>query len=309
MQTALGPVFNTVSPQAGAIANLFGIVLVICGVIFAIVTSAIAYNLLRFRAKADAPEPRQIFGNRRLEILWTATPAAILALLLFLTSRVMGRVDPPLDAKADIIVTGHQWWWEARYVASGVHAANEIHIPAGKRWLVDLEAADVIHDLWSPQLGRKMDAVPGRTNRVWLEADIPGTYIGFCDEFCGAQHAWMQFRVIAQPPAEFEAWAQQQTQPAIATAATAAGRKAFQDLLCVNCHAVGGIGTNATAGPDLTHVAGRETLGGGVLANSPANLALWLKNPQAIKPACLMPNFNLTDGQARDLAAFLEATP
>ena len=77
-----------------------------------------------------------------------------------------------------------------------------------------LESADVIHDFWVPQLARKMDMIPGVTNHIWLQADKPGTYLGACAEYCGAEHAWMRFLVIAEPPAEFEAWASHQAQAA-----------------------------------------------------------------------------------------------
>ena len=84
-------------------------------------------------------------------------------------------------------------------------------------------------------------------------------------------------------------------------------RKILQQFACMNCHAISGLSTNGSAGPDLTHLAGRQTLGAGVLGNTTDNLALWLKNPQAIKPGCLMPDFKLTGRQAHDLADFFEA--
>jgi len=313
MRNGFGPVFDTASPQAGAIASLFGFVLLISLVIFLIVTMAIALGAHRYRGKDGDAEPRQIFGHKRLELVWTIIPACIVVTILVLSGRVMGKVDAPSNLKPDLVITGHQWWWDARYTASGARTANEIHIPTGQRWLVEVESADVIHDFWAPNLAPKMDAVPGHPNRIWLEADRPGTYAGACAEFCGAQHAWMRFYVIAEPRAEFDAWQQRQVQPVTAQAEASPGRKVFQDMLCVNCHEVAGVGagarTNATAGPDLTHLAGRATLAGGVLANSETNLELWLQDPQAFKPACLMPNFHLTDGQRRDLAAFFEATP
>src|ERR1700678_17780 len=149
MRFGLGPIFNTDSPQAGAIAGLFGDVLFVCAVIFAIVTFLVAYNMVRYRSGPDAAEPRQIHGHRGLEITWTAIPCAILVVILLMTARVMSSVEPPDDAKPDLVITAHQWWWDARYVASGVHAANEIHLPTGQRWLVEVDSADVIHDFWT----------------------------------------------------------------------------------------------------------------------------------------------------------------
>lgn len=309
MRSRLGPIFDAMSPGASEIARLFGIVLLISAVIFLIVTVAVAINVSRYRGQEGDPEPRQVSGHKRLELVWTIGPALIVLLLLILSGRAMGKMEPSATGKPDLEIIAHQWWWEARYTATGARAANEIHIPAGKPWLVELTSADVIHDFWAPQLGRKMDVIPGHPNRIILEANQPGRYAGACAEFCGAQHAWMRFSVVAEAPADFEAWQRRQLEPAEETPAAAAGRKVFQEMLCVNCHAVRGIGTNANAGPDLTHVAGRETLGGGVILNSATNLERWMADPQEIKPACLMPDFHLTEEQLRALTSFLEATP
>ena len=310
MQFGFGPIFRPMSPQAGAITGLFSVVLVICAIILAIVCGLVGYCVWRGRAKPDAPDPGQIFGHRKLEITWTAIPFAIVVFIFGLTARVMSSSDPPKNREPDLIVTARQWWWDACYPAEGVRAANEIHIPTGKPLLVRLESADVIHDFWVPQLSRKIHAVPGHPNEIWLEADQAGTYQGACAEFCGTQHAWMRFLVIAESPAEFESWTRQQLQPVAENddgGAAVRARKILQQFACMNCHAISGLSTNGSAGPDLTHLAGRQTLGAGVLGNTTDNLALWLKNPQAIKPGCLMPDFKLTGRQAHDLAEFFEA--
>ncbi len=302
-------VFNPASPQGQAISDLFYVVLVICGVILAIVTGLVAYSLVRSRARAGAGEPRQVFGNRRLEILWTVVPFLVLVLIFALTVRAMRVSDAPETGPPDLVVIGHQWWWEVRYAKPGLVTANEIHIPVKKRLSVRLESADVIHDFWAPELARKMDMIPGLTNHIWLEADKPGTYLGACAEYCGAEHAWMRFQVIAQPPAEFDAWAAQQAQPAPAAASgpEERGRELFLQKTCVNCHSIRGVSARANEGPDLTHLASRRTLGAGVLQNTPADLPRWLKDPQAIKPGCKMPNLNLTDAQVSDLVSYFES--
>jgi cytochrome c oxidase subunit 2 len=140
--------FAPASPFAASIARLFEITLVVCAVIGVGVVVAIAVSLARFRARDDGSEPPQVTGNHRLEILWTVVPIAIVTGLFIMTLETMGRSDPPADRAPDIIVVGHQWWWEARY-PSGVVTANELHIPTGKPLLVRLESADVIHDFCS----------------------------------------------------------------------------------------------------------------------------------------------------------------
>ncbi len=302
------PVFGPASPQAKAIVDLFYIVLGVCAVIFVIVTGLITWSLIRYRAKPGAPEPPQKTGSTPIEIAWTVIPFLIVLALFGLSARAMTKSDPlPTQAKPELVIIGHQWWWEARYQKSGAVAANEIHIPTGQRWLVRLEAADVIHDFWAPSLGRKMDMVPGHPNFIWLQADQPGTYQGACAEFCGNQHAWMRFIVVAESPAEFQQWEQRQTRPHTAAKARAAkqGEELFSKLTCVNCHSVtGAAGRNAA--PDLTHLVERRTLAAGILDNSFTNLVRWLKEPQALKPGCLMPDLHLTDPQASALAAYLE---
>jgi cytochrome c oxidase subunit 2 len=305
------PVLNPVSPQAKAITDLFVSILSICGVIFLVVSALITYALVRFRVKREGVLPRQLAGNHRLEFAWTAIPLLLVAWMFVLTVRAMNRSDPlPEKLDPDLIVVGHQWWWEVRYPKSGVITANEIHLPVGRRWLLRLESADVIHDFWAPQLGRKVDAVPGHPNYIWLEADQAGTYNGACAEYCGTQHAWMRFLVIAQAPADFGAWQQEQllAMRNPATPSAMRGAQLFQRSTCVNCHAINGSAARARVGPDLTHLRDRRTLAAGVLENTPANLANWLRNPQAWKMGSLMPNLHLTETQVVELVDYLDGS-
>jgi cytochrome c oxidase subunit 2 len=118
----------------------------------------------------------------------------------------------------------------------------------------------------------------------------------------------MRFSVIAESPASFDAWLHHQETSATipTTESTRQGLKLFQTMTCINCHSLGGVSVAANAAPDLTHLAGRQILGGGVLSNTATNLFRWLKDPQAIKPGCLMPDLKLTDTQVGALAGYLE---
>jgi len=303
-------VFSPASPQAQAITHLSLVVGIVMLAILVLITFLVLYAVVRFRHRPGAPEPRQVFGNSRLEKTWTIGALVIVTFLFALTIRTMHHSDrtPSPGEKPNLIVIAHQWWWEVRYPQSGVVTANEIHIPVDKAWLVQLETADVIHDWWVPDLGRKIDAIPGHPNHFWLQADKPGTYSGSCAEYCGAGHAWMRIRVIAQPEAEFEAWEQRQlaipAQPAAGDAQQ--GRELFGKLTCINCHSVAGTPAKGDIGPDLTHVASRETLAAGRLKDTPENLGEWISNPQAYKPGAHMPNFNFTPTQVHNLVAYLE---
>ena len=297
------------SPQARAIYDLGIVSTIIFVLIFVAVAGAIVYAIFRFRAREGEPDPDQFAGSERVEIIWTAIPFLIVVFLFVMTLRGMNRADPPPAPSPDLVVTGHQFWWEAQYPASGAITANEIHIPIGKPLSVRLDSKDVLHEFWVPELARKMTTVPGQLNHIWLQADKPGVYIGTCSEFCGTQHAWMRILVIAEEPSKFEEWQRAQLRPgqAATTDAAAKGLALFQASTCINCHAIRGVtGADAHVAPDLTHVASRRQLAAGILENTPANMRRWLKNPQHIKPGALMPDFNFTDQQLDQLGAYLE---
>jgi cytochrome c oxidase subunit 2 len=232
----------------------------------------------------------------------------IVVVLFALTAHTMSVSDPPPAPEPDLDVIGHQWWWEARYAKSKVVVANEIHIPVGKALSIQLDAADVLHEFWVPELARKMTTVPRHPNHIWLQADRPGTYLGICSEFCGTQHAWMRFLVVAEPQEQFDAWEKAQLQPAAmpATDLAAKGLALFMSMSCVNCHAINGTAAKAQFAPDLTHFASRRQLGAGIADNTPENLHRWLADPNHVKAGVKMPNFNFTDEQVTELTAYFE---
>lgn len=307
----LGGLFNPSSPEMEAMADLTYYVIGISIVILAIIVVAVAYIIIRYRkTPGDDGEPFQNFGDLRLEIVWTLIPLAIVAVLFQLTCSTMRAVDPPVgDKEPDLVVIGHQWWWELRYPESGVVTANEVHIPVGKYLLVRLESIDVIHDFWVPELARKIDLIPGHPNHIWIIANEPGVYLGACAEFCGTQHANMRIRVIAQSEEDFKKWERQQLAVPRTPRSGVAGKgaKLFQEMACMNCHTIQGTAASARVGPNLTHLTDRETIGAGVLINTPENLTKWLANPQKYKPGSLMPNMKLSDTEVQAIVAYLEA--
>jgi cytochrome c oxidase subunit 2 len=207
-----------------------------------------------------------------------------------------------------IEVTGHQWWWEARYLdgAAGdtFTTANELHIPTGEPVRIRLIGADVIHSFWLPGLGGKTDVIPGQTNLAWLQTDRPGVYLGQCAEYCGVQHAHMALRVVAQPPAAFANWQRAQLAPA-AGGAQMAGEALFT-AHCGACHTVRGSDAGGIVGPDLTHLMSRATIAAGTVPNTPGALSGWIANPQALKPGARMPATYLSGPQLSDTVAYLE---
>jgi cytochrome c oxidase subunit 2 len=203
-----------------------------------------------------------------------------------------------------IEVTGHQWWWEARYAGTGAVTANEIHIPVRTPVRVEVQTADVIHSFWVPRLNRTIDAMPGRRNAIELYADAVGHYRGQCDEFCGLQHAHMAFYVVADPPDVFRRWLASQSKPA---AASGAGKAVFMSASCANCHAIRGTQASSDVGPDLTHLQSRSTIGALTLPNTRADLREWITDSQHVKPGNQMPDMRLHGSQLNALLDYLEA--
>ncbi len=278
----------------------------ICGSLLAAVTASIVFIVIRYRQR-NYNEPKQTAGNVKLEIAWTAIPILLVAVLFAMSIRTARAMDRLVTREPDIIVTGHQWWWEVAYPSGKAISANEIHLPVGRDMLIAIQSADVIHDFWVPRLGRKMDAIPGMRNYVWIRADRAGEYFGACAEFCGAQHAWMRFRVVAQDVDAYNAWLIGEAGAAVVPTSAAAkrGESRFSELSCANCHNIRGRNEQRQYAPDLTHVATRRMLAAERLENTADNLRNWLHNPNSLKPGSNMPNLKLSDEDLMDLTAYL----
>lgn len=302
-------VFHPSTPQAESIAKLFYFDLAIAVFILAIVVFLLTFILIRFRHKPGDRMPYQQHGNYKLETMWTVAPGFVVIALLVATAVTMHKVHPPQgDRKPDIIVIAHQWWWEYRYPASGVVTANELHMPADTRLLVEVQAADVIHDFWVPDLGPKTDANPGSSNHLWINPHTPGTYLGTCAEYCGGAHALMGIRAIVESREDFDQWTQSQLHvPETPTDPVASrGAQLFAERTCANCHFIAGTDAQARVAPDLTHLADRDTLASGIIENTHSNLMEWVSKPQSIKPSCNMPDMWLTEDEANAIATYLE---
>lgn len=136
-----------------------------------------------------------------------AGPLVVLA-IVFAATLVAMRATPtvPSDDALVIEVVGHQWFYEVTYPSHGVTTTDELHLPVGREVALELTSADVIHSFWVPELGGKLDMMPGHVNTLVLEADKPGEHQMRCAEFCGLHHARMNMPVVVESPADFEAW-------------------------------------------------------------------------------------------------------
>ncbi|HEY7036392.1 MAG TPA: cytochrome c oxidase subunit II [Thermomicrobiales bacterium] len=299
-----------ISPEGRSIRDLFALVLALSAVVFLGVVAVLAYVLIRYRSRGERGEHGGGGEHPKVQIAWTVGPLLLFAVLAVLFVRTMNVVDHPVAASGlRVEVIGHQWWWEFRYPDLGVVTANELHVPVGTPMRLDLSGADVIHSFWVPQFGWKVDAIPGRPTHLSVTVDRAGTFLGSCTEFCGAEHAGMLIRVVAEPQDQFDAWVKAQQQPAATPQSDVAqsGQNIFLSSTCVSCHTVRGTAATGSVGPDLTHVGSRATLGSGVVTNTPDHLRTWIANAGTIKPAVLMPPFDFTPEQLDALVAYLES--
>ena len=236
----------------------------------------------------------------------------IVVVLFLTTARVIFNTEyasKPAGA-LDVVVIGHQFWWEFRYPKLGIVTANELHIPVSDPHhptptYLEMSSADTDHSFWVPQLAGKMDVIPNRVNVMWIDPESPGLYLGQCAQYCGTQHAKMLLRVYGQSQADFDAWVAQQQQPAKQDASAAEGQAVFLRNACINCHTIAGTAAAGRFGPDLTHLASRDTIASGAVQNTPENLRKWIDNPDQMKPGCLMPAMHLNDHDLNAVTAYL----
>lgn len=300
------PALDPAGPFAGPLNTLSWVLFAMGGSVLLIVLIALGLALFGPRRWR-----KRLGGERLIWIGGLAFPVVVLSALLVyglgLTSQLTRDPEP---GEMRVRVTGEMWWWRVAYLdARGreiVQDANEVHIPARRPVVFELESADVIHSFWVPRLGGKVDMIPGRRNLLRLQADAPGAYGGQCAEYCGGPHALMGLVVVAHEPAAFEAWLSRQSAPAATAARPHPGARIFDRAGCGACHTVAGTAFNGLAGPDLSHVGSRRTLGAGILPNNHGTLAGWISDSQAIKPGNRMPAYPVLTGQElRDVSAWL----
>jgi len=311
-------IFDPAATPAHSIFNLSMLVLAVTLAIFLIVGGLLLYALIRYRHRPENSdrEPAQIYGSNQIELSWTVIPILIVVMLFLSTTRVIlgTQALPKPESAMNVTVIGHQFWWEYRYPTLGVVTANELHIPASDPThptptYLTLMSADVDHSFWVPRLAGKMDLIPNHVNEMWVDPQQAGLYLGQCAQYCGTQHAKMLLRVYVQSPADFATWINQQRQPAqqdfAGNPAAAEGQTVFMHNACINCHAIAGTAATGHFGPDLTHLASRDTLASGAIQNSAENLRAWIDNPNSIKPGCLMPPMHLNNHDLDVITAYL----
>jgi cytochrome c oxidase subunit II len=344
-------ILNPTGPVAAQQANFFWFILVVATFVFVVVEGVLIWSIIRYRERANTPAPRQSHGNNTIEIIWTIVPSVFLFAVLGGTIYTMFNLTnisslPGSIPSIQVAAVGHQWWWEFDYPNQHVVTADTLYLPQGAVVNVDLISRNVIHSFWVPSLTGKTDVIPGHLNTKIFRADVPGEYRGMCAEYCGTQHAHMNFNVVVLTTNDFNAWVSNEQQHAQTPTDALAlqGQKIFTGVGgCTACHGIVGVNldsfdaaktssglpSTALVGPNLTHFAERNLIAGGVLiatdghnwANDPAcqlvngrlvdknscGLYQWLHDPQAVKPGNDMVIGSLTDSQIYALIAYLQS--
>ena len=316
---ALQDALHPAGIQAAHIAGLWWFTVALCAVVFVAILIGLLYALRR-APRGDAATPPDMASMDRPErgtqrTVVVAVALSVIGLLVLLgasvaTDRALAKL--PLANAVHIEMVGHQWWWDVHYddpqPSRIFTTANEMHIPVGRPVIITLKADDVIHSFWVPNLHGKKDLIPGRVNTIQLQADKPGVYRGQCAEFCGLQHAFMAFTVVAEEDAKFQQWADAQRKPAPEPTDDKArrGHDLFMTGTCMMCHTILGTTANAHKAPDLTHMASRPTLAAGTVPNDRASLAAWIRDPQKLKPGANMPAHHVPDDELDALVTYLE---
>jgi cytochrome c oxidase subunit 2 len=221
MQPAASPVMEQIEDFHRL---LFWIILLVCLFVLAL----LVWIVIKYRAGANAV-PSKVHHNTLLEVAWTLIPVIILVFIAVPSFRLLYFESAIPNPDVTIKAIGKQWFWTYEYPGSaagftydslGLSDAdaakankprllgtdNPIYVPVGKVIEVETIGADVIHSWAMPQMGVKMDAVPGRTNKTWFKPTQTGVFYGQCSELCGARHAYMPIELHVVSEAEYKAW-------------------------------------------------------------------------------------------------------
>lgn len=302
--------FNAAGTEASSVLALFWVMLGGATLIWVLVVGFSVY------VTKTNPEAHSEKAGVRL-IIWGGCvfPVVVLSALLYFGLAMM----PEFRREADgprIAVSGERFWWRITYDVEGtpgvvkslpkegVESANELWLPVGRRSEILLGSPDVIHSFWVPSIAGKTDAIPGRVNRLVLEPTREGVYNGVCAEFCGEAHAQMGFRVVVVSQEAYAARVQAESSPA--TLLDHPGRALFTANGCDACHTVRGTEAIGRVGPDLTHLAARQTLAAGLLPMTPDNIARFIASTNHVKPGVEMPSYQaLAEDDVASIADWL----
>jgi cytochrome c oxidase subunit II len=292
--------------ESQRIAGIWWLMFGLAAAVYAGVGGFIVWSIVRGRRRT--PGDGSVSENNWIVWGGVVMPILILAVLAVVTVQATTELRKPETGALRVEVTGKRWWWQVSYVGTGFTTANEIHLPAGRPIEIGLDSDNVIHSFWVPELAGKVDMIPGQHNVLRFTPRTPGTFLGECAEFCGLEHARMDFVVIVQTATDFDRWLVRHEITASAPDSEAAteGEAVFMRQSCAGCHTIRGTPAEGVVGPDLTDFGERSSIGARTIENTPSNLAGWISDAQAAKPGALMPPISLSSRDVKSLVAYLE---
>lgn len=274
------------SPNANRTTDAYYLILGFTAAIFVLVEVLLVTFVWKYRSRGRARtvEGAQVHGHTRLELIWTVIPVLILTVIGgFVFYKLPGISDAPAATNAiHVTVEGHQFYWQFDY-PDGSRSINDLHVPVGTVVDLDITSPDVIHSWWIPELGGKIQAIPGRTNHFWFKADKTGVYIGQCAELCGLYHSAMRARVVVTTQSGYQSYL-------ATTVKSDLGRAEFTGV-CATCHGLSGQGAY---GPNLSN---------NPLLTQPAGLTAIVRNGRGRMPAV---GDTWSSGQMQALAGYVK---
>jgi cytochrome c oxidase subunit II len=279
--------------------------------LFALIMVPLVYSLIVFRRrKGDTTDAEHTEGNTTLEITWTILPLMIVIVYAYLGAYTLGETRV-VDPNALVInVTAHQWDWSFSYPEG--FTSNELHLPINKQVVLEMQSLDVIHSFWVPEFRIKQDVVPGHTTEYRITPDLLGNYTVRCAELCGTSHAYMERPVIVTSQSDYDSWIKQQAATEAALVAKGgpdAGKALVAQNGCGGCHSIDG---SKLVGPTWRGLFGSQVKlsDGSVVTANEAYLIESIAKPSAKVvdgfPDHVMPIFNLTDAQIKNIASYIE---
>jgi cytochrome c oxidase subunit 2 len=278
------------SPNAHHIQNAYYLVLGFTAAIFVLVQTLLVVFIWKYRSRgrARAVEGAQVHGHTRLELMWTAFPVLILAIIAAFVFYELPSIDSAPAAATDpihITIEAHQYYWQFDY-PSGARSIGTLHVPAGAVVDLTVKSPDVIHSWWIPALGGKIQAIPGRINHTWFQATREGSWEGQCAELCGVFHASMRAVVRAESQQAYRHYIS-------AVAPETLGRQEWTGV-CATCHGMNGTGGY---GPDIS--------GSALLASQASLLGILRQGVDTSRPGAMPPvGSTWTKAQIAAIAAY-----
>jgi cytochrome c oxidase subunit 2 len=241
------------SEEGGRIDDVYLATSIICLIIFAIVAAVSIYAVLKFRARPDDDEDgKPIHGHTGIEILWTAIPTALVIFIGVYSAVVLVKNEQLPDDHRTFQVKAVQFAWSFTYPEEGIdEPVYELHLPLGETVKLEMQAEDVIHSFWVPELRVKQDVVPGTVQRYIITPTKEGRFPLICTELCGIGHSTMRSWVVVESPEKFEQWLEKEKAPPEEQAAD--GKTIFVQS-CGSCHTLADAGTTGNLGPNLDEV-------------------------------------------------------